>query len=167
MLLLEQSILFIVIGLIIGVGSALVMTWIRKRQQQVDQQAAHNTAARIIDEAKKDANAIKKEAEIHARDSVQQERIEFDKEVRETRRELQALEKRLVAKDEGLEKRIDSLEKRENDLGRREASLKGREKLLEDKSADYDRQIEAARKQLEQVAGLTHEEARKDRKSVV
>ena len=162
MLLLEQSILFIVIGLIIGVGSALVIAWIWKKQQQVEQQAAHNSAARIIDEAKKDANAIKREAEIHARDSVQQERLEFEKEVRETRRELQALEKRLVAKDEGLEKRIDSLEKRESDLGRREASLKLREKVLEDKLADYDRQIEAASKKLEQVAGLTREEARKN-----
>jgi ribonuclease Y len=161
-LLLEQSILFIVIGLIIGVGSALVIAWIWKKQQQVEQQAAHNSAARIIDEAKKDANAIKREAEIHARDSVQQERLEFEKEVRETRRELQALEKRLVAKDEGLEKRIDSLEKRESDLGRREASLKLREKVLEDKLADYDRQIEAASKKLEQVAGLTREEARKN-----
>jgi ribonucrease Y len=161
-LLLEQSILFIVIGLIIGVGSAVAITWIWKRQQQVEQQAAHNSAARIIDEAKKDANAIKREAEIHARDSVQQERLEFEKEVRETRRELQALEKRLVAKDEGLEKRIDSLEKRESDLGRREASLKSREKVLEDKLADYDRQIEAAGKKLEQVAGLTREEARKN-----
>ena len=162
MLLLEQSILFIVIGLIIGVGSAVVIAWIWKRQQQVEQQAAHNSAARIIEEAKKDANAIKREAEIHARDSVQQERLEFEKEVRETRRELQGLEKRLVAKDEGLEKRIDSLEKRESDLGRREASLKSREKVLEDKLADYDRQIEAAGKKLEQVAGLTREEARKN-----
>jgi ribonucrease Y len=160
-LLLEQSILFIFIGLIIGVSSAVVITWISKRQHQVEQQAAHNSAARIIEEAKNDANVIKREAEIHARDSVQQERLEFEKEVRETRRELQALEKRLVAKDEGLEKRIDSLEKRESDLGRREASLKLREKVLEDKLADYDRQIEAASKKLEQVASLTRDEARK------
>jgi ribonucrease Y len=159
-LLLEHSILFI-LGLLIGVGAAVLIGWVRKRQQQAEEQAAQITAARIIDEAKKDATAIKKEAEIHARDSVQQERLEFDKEVRETRRELQALEKRLFSKEEGLEKRIDSLEKRENEVGRREASLKSREKTLEDKSAEYDRQIEAARSQVERVAGLTREEARK------
>ena len=161
MLLLEQSILFIVIGLLIGVGAAVLIGWIRKRQQHGEERAAQISAARIIDEAKKDATAIKKEAEIHARDSVQQERLEFDKEVRETRRELQALEKRLFSKEEGLEKRIDSLERRENEVGRREASLKSREKTLEDKAAEYDRQIEAARSQVERVAGLTRDEARK------
>ena len=160
-LLLEANIFSIVIGLLIGVGLSLVIAWIRRKQQQTELQLAQNTAARIIDEAKKDANAIKKEAEIHARDSVQQERVEFDKEVRETRRELQALEKRLISKDEGLEKRADSIEKRENEVNRREASLKSREKTLDDKSAECDRQIDAARRQLEQVAGLTRDEARK------
>jgi ribonucrease Y len=160
-LLLEANIFSIVIGLLIGVGLSLVIVWIRKKQQQTELHLAQNTAARIIDEAKKDANAIKKEAEIHARDGVQQERVEFDKEVRETRRELQALEKRLISKDEGLEKRADSIEKRENEVNRREASLKSREKTLDDKSAECDRQIDAARRQLEQVAGLTRDEARK------
>ncbi len=160
-LLLEANIIFIVIGLLIGVGLSVVFVWIRRKQQQTQLQLAQNTAARIIDEAKKDANAIKKEAEIHARDSVQQERVEFDKEVRETRRELQTLEKRLISKDEGLEKRADSIERRENEVNRREASLKSREKTLDDKSAEYDRQIDAARRQLEQVAGLTRDEARK------
>jgi len=158
---LEQSILFVIVGLLVGVGSVLAIFWIRKRQEQMEVQAAQNTAARIIDEAKKDANAIKKEAEIHARDSVQQERTEFEKEVRETRRELQAQEKRLVVKEEGLDKHGDSLEKRENELGRREASLKSREKMVEEKSAEYERQINAAKEQLEQVAGLTREEAKK------
>ena len=160
-LLLEANIFSIVIGLLIGVGLSVVIAWIRRKQQQTELQLAQNTAARIIDEAKKDANAIKKEAEIHARDSVQQERVEFDKEVRETRRELQALEKRLISKDEGLEKRADSIEKRENEVSRRESSLKSREKTLDDKSVECDRQIDAARRQLEQVAGLTRDEARK------
>ena len=160
-LLLEANIILIVIGLLIGVSLSVVIVWIRRKQQQTELQLAQNTAARIIDEAKKDANAIKKEAEIHARDNVQQERVEFDKEVRETRRELQTLEKRLISKDEGLEKRADSIEKRENEVNRREVSLKSREKNLDDKSVECDRQIDAARRQLEQVAGLTRDEARK------
>ena len=109
----EQHFLFSMAGVLIGLCLAAAASWIRKRQQKIEVQFAQNTAARIIDEAKKDANAIKKEAEIHARDSVQQERVEFDKEVRETKRELQSQEKRLFAKEEALEKRVESLEKRE------------------------------------------------------
>ncbi len=156
----DQSIVFGAAGLLIGVFAALLVSWVRKKQRQLEIQLAENTAARIIDEAKKDANAIKKEAEIQARDSILQQRMDFEKEVRETRRELQNLEKRLVSKDEGLEKRVESIEKREADFGRREASLKLREKEVEEKSAECARYIDTARKQLEQVAGLTREEAK-------
>lgn len=160
MLLLDQNILFGAAGLLIGVFAAVLVSWIRKKQRQLEIQLAENTAARIIDEAKKDANAIKKEAEIQARDGILQQRMDFEKEVRETRRELQGLEKRLVSKDEGLEKRVESIEKREADFGRRDASLKLREKEVEEKFAECTRQIDMARKQLEQVAGLTREEAK-------
>jgi ribonucrease Y len=148
-------------GAVIGFCIAALVAWVRSRQQKMELQHAQNTAARIIDEAKKDANAIKKEAEIHARDSVQQERADFDKEVRETKRELQSQEKRLFSKEEGLERRVESLDKRENELGKREASLKSKEKTLEEKSAEYDREIEGARHQRELVAGLTRDEAKK------
>jgi ribonucrease Y len=160
-LLLDFRILFIMAGAVIGFCIAALVAWVRSRQQKMELQLAQNTAARIIDEAKKDANAIKKEAEIHARDSVQQERADFDKEVRETKRELQSQEKRLFSKEEGLERRVESLDKRENELGKREASLKSKEKTLEEKSAEYDREIEGARHQRELVAGLTREEAKK------
>ncbi len=158
----EQSLFLVVIGLLIGAASFFIITRVRGKQQQLELQAARNTAARIIDESKKEASAIRKEAEIHAKDGIQQERLEFEKEVRDTRKELQAQEKRLVSKEEGFDKRVDSLEKRENELSRREASLKTKEVGLEDKSAEYDRQIEAARKQIEQVAGLTRDEARRN-----
>jgi len=159
-LLLDPYILFGLAGLLLGIVVSLLVSWIRKKQRQVEMQLAEKTATRIIDEAKKDANAIKKEAEIQARDSVLQERMDFEKEVRETRRELQGLEKRLVSKEEGLDERIETVEKRETEMGRREISLKSREKELEDNSTQCMRQIDLARKQLEQVAGLTREEAK-------
>jgi ribonuclease Y len=123
---------------------------------------AQNAAVRIIEEAKKDAGAIKKEAEIQAKDSVVKEKLDLEKEVRETRRELQTAEKRLVSKEEALDKRIDSIEKRESDLLRRDAALKLQEKTIDEKSQEYDRHIDEARRQLEQVAGMTREEAKKN-----
>lgn len=122
---------------------------------------AQSTAARIVEEAKKEAQAIKKEAEIQARDSVLQAKIDFEKEVRETRREIQALEKRLINKEENLDKRVEAVEKREADLGKREASLKAREKAVEEKGTECDRLVDEARRQLERVAGVTREEAKK------
>jgi len=53
-------------------------------------------------------------------------------------------------------------EKRDSDLGRREAAIKSREKSIEDKSVECVRQVDEARKQFEQVAGMTREEAKRN-----
>ena len=162
MLALDQNIWFGIAGLLLGVLFALSIVWVRRKQQRTEIELAENAAARIIEEAKRDAGAIKKEAEIQAKDSLIKEKMDFEKEVRETRRELQTFEKRLVSKEEALDKRVDSVEKRDSDLGRREAAIKSREKSIEDKSVECDRQVDEARKQLEQVAGMTREEAKRN-----
>jgi ribonucrease Y len=159
---LDQNIWFGIAGLLLGVVFALLMVWVRRKQQRTEVELAQNAAARIIEEAKKDAGAIKKEAELQVKDSLIKEKMDFEKEVRETRRELQTFEKRLVSKEEALDKRVDSVEKRDGDLGRREAAIKSREKSIEDKSAECDRRVDEARKQLEQVAGMTREEAKRN-----
>jgi len=158
---LDQNLIFGVAGLVGGVLVVLLVSWFRSRQQRVRIELAKNAAARIIEEAKKDATTIKKEAELQAKDSILKERLDFEKEVRETRRELQNQEKRLIGKEEAIDKRIDSIEKRENELGRRDASVKSREKTIEEKGAECDRQVDEARRQLEQVAGMTREEAKR------
>jgi len=158
---LDQNLIFGFAGLVGGVLVVLLVSWFRSRQQRVRIELAKNAAARIIEEAKKDATTIKKEAELQAKDSILKERQDFEKEVRETRRELQSQEKRLIGKEEAIDKRIEAIEKRENELGRREASVKSREKTIEEKGAECDRQVDEARRQLEQVAGMTREEAKR------
>jgi ribonuclease Y len=158
---LNQELLFAVGGLIGGALLMAVAAWIRGKQRHEQIESAKNTAARIIEEAKKDAASIKKEAEIQAKDSVLKERADFEKEVREARREQQNLERRLIGKEESIDKRIESIDKRESEVGRRDAALKAREKNIEEKAAECDRRVDEARRQLEQVAGMTREEAKK------
>jgi len=150
-----------VAGFLLGVLLVLTIAWLHRRQRRSRMELAQSTAARIIEEAKKEANAIKKEAEIQARDSVLQAKVDLEKEVREARRELQSLERRLINKEENLDKRIETVEKREAELGKREASVKIREKTVEEKTAECARLGDDAKQQLEQVAGMTREEAKK------
>ena len=157
----DQNLIFGIAGLLVGVLLVALVVWLRSRHRQMQIELAKNAATRIVEEAKKDASAIKKEAEVQAKDSVLKEKGEFEREVRETRRELQNHEKRLITKEEGIDKRVESLEKREGELGRREAALKSREKNIEDKGVECERQVDEARKQLERVAGMTREEAKK------
>ena len=160
-LLLDLNILLMIAGFLMGLLLTSIVFWIRSRQRQMQLDLAKNAAARIIEEAKKDANAIKKEAEIQTKDSIVKEKLEFEKEVRETRRELQNQEKRLITRDETIDKRAETLDKRDSELAKRESALKAKEKTIEEKAADSDRQVDEARKQLERVAGMTREEAKK------
>ena len=157
----DSSFLFGLIGLIVGLGLASVFFWVRAKQERAETEAAQKTAARILEEAKKDASAIRKEAELHAKDSVLRERAEFEKEVRDSRRELQNQERRLIGKEEAIDKRLESVDKRDSELARRDLAIKSREKQVEERAAEYGRQFEESRRQLEQVAGLTREEAKR------
>jgi ribonuclease Y len=158
---LELFILIGIAGFFMGVSLSLVVSWLRSRQRRIQVELAQTTAARIIEEAKKEANTIKKEAEIQSRDGLLQAKTDFEKELRETRRELQGLEKRLMNKEEGLDKRVEMAEKREGEVAKRETSVKARERAVEEKTTECDRLVDEARRQLEQVAGLTREEAKK------
>jgi len=158
---LDASLLVGIVGLVGGILLAMAVVWVRDKKGKAETETAKNTAARILEEAKKDATAIKKEAELHAKDSVLKERAELEKEVRETRRELQNQERRLISKEEGIDKRVDSLDKLQNELAKRDQSLKARERNVEEKVVECERHVDEARKQLEQVAGLTREEAKR------
>jgi Domain of unknown function (DUF3552). len=66
--------LLVGIGLVGGFLLAMAVVWVRDKKGKAETETAKNTAARILEEAKKDATAIKKEAELHAKDSVLKER---------------------------------------------------------------------------------------------
>ena len=158
----ETGLIIGLIALLGGIVVAAAVVWGRSKRARSESDAAKNSAARIIEEAKIDAVAIRKEAEIQAKDSVLKERAEFEREVREARRELQNQEKRLLGKEEVIDRRLESFDKRESELARREQSLKAREKNIEEKTLEGERQIEEARRKLEEVAGLTREEAKRN-----
>jgi len=157
----NMNLLFGGSGVFLGALLTLCIFWIRRKQRQDQVELAKSTATRIIDEAKKEASAIKREGEIQAKDGVLTARVDFEKEVRETRKELQALEKRLAQGEEGLKKRTDAVEKRESEMGKRESSIQGREKTVGEREAESKRLINEARNQLERLAGMSRDEAKK------
>ncbi len=155
------SLLFGGSGLFLGALLTLCIFWIRRKQRKVQVDLAKSTATRIIDEAKKEASAIKREGEIQAKDGVLTARVDFEKEVRETRKELQELEKRLARGEDGLNKRADAVEKRESEMGKRENSIHGKEKTVGEREAESKRLINEASNQLERLAGMSRDEAKK------
>jgi len=144
----------IVIVAIVAIGAgALLGFYLRKTFGEKQLDAARSSAGRIVADAEKQAESLRKEAVLEAKDEVFKIRAEAEAEAKERRKELTALETRLMQREESMERRAESLDKREHQLSSMQGQLDKRDKDLEDAIAE-----ETAR--LESLAGMTSDEAK-------
>jgi len=160
-------------GLTIAVGAlllllaagvvAVAMLWfaLRRRGARVVERAEEE-ARRIVAEANAEASRILKDADVEARERLLEARTEFERETREHRMELAALEHRLDQREAVLEERALKLAEREAEVERREGELAGRERTLAEREAEVETLVAEQRERLEQVAGMTAEQAREE-----
>jgi ribonuclease Y len=146
----------------IAVGALVVVAVDRARRQRAVEveAAARQNAERLIEEARREAENRRREAELGAKDLLVQARSEAEREAREQRRELSAAEARLVQKEQSLDRRLESLSARDADLEKREETMRRREQQIEARKAEADGLVEGLRQKLEEVAGMTREQAR-------
>jgi ribonuclease Y len=141
----------------------LLIWWavMRRAFKRLNAQAKRQ-AAKAIEEAERQRDAILREAEIAAREKLLQARSEFENASRKRRMELEGLERRLTQKEDNLDKRADDVARREKDLAQTERALAGREKAVENTQAQLDEMVAEERGRLEQIAGLTAQQAREE-----
>lgn len=165
MLALWQAVTYAVAALVAGLGIGLAIR--RQISKKMTQEAQQRTEM-LIKDAENQARSIKKEAELEAKDLHLQAKSEFEKEMQEKQRELSQTEKRLQSKEDNLEKKFMLIEKKEDDIRSSEQSILDRKKHVEGLEKRYTEMVADVRKQLEQVAGVSAEEARKQlRESVI
>ncbi len=149
-------------GILAGLAAGIpVGIFIRKKIVESRIDSIEQYSKKILADAQKEARTIKKEAALQAKDTLYQTKVEFEKETKEKKEQLLIQEKRLFHKEENLDKKIEHLEKREARIAEREKSIDWTEKELHRKQAEYDRTIAEQRKQLERLAGISSEEAKK------
>lgn len=122
--------------------------------------SSESLSARIIEEAKKESETIKKEAILQAKENLLKMKGDFDRETKERRNELDGLEKKIRSKEENLDKRIDLLEQKEVNIESREKTIISREAAIEEKHRKLDATIDEQKNKLESIAGMSSEEAR-------
>ena len=144
-------------GLVIAVISSLIFfrkgVEHRKRVAESEFESAEKESQRIVSEAEKVAERKKRDALIEAREEIHKSRVELEREVRERRTEIQRIERRLQQKDETLEKKMDALEKKEESLNKQIQEVEVRQADIEE---IYKKQLE----KLENISGLSVEEAK-------
>ena len=149
------EIILIVLGgvALLAVGCGIGIAF-RKRIAEREIGSAEQEATRIINEAIRSGESRKKEMLLEAKDEIHKSRTEHEKEVKERRAELSKQERRLQLKEETLDKKSEAFEKKEEELARRMAEV-----------AAAKEEAEAVKKAhlatLEQISGLSQEQAKK------
>ena len=115
---------------------------------------AQTEADKIIAQGKEESKRALRDALHEAREQDIKLRNEFDRETKERRAELQRMEQRLTQKEDSLDKKLDALEQQKNQLLKKEEEIQ----LLQEK---LNSQHELMVQELERVAQLTREEAKK------
>ena len=126
----------------------------RKKVAESKIESAEKEAKRLVDLAKTQAENMKKEEIIKAKEEIMNNRKELDQEIKERRSEIQKQESRMIQKEENLEKRSNNLEKREKDLDKEYETL-------ENKKAEVNELEDKQMQELQRIAALTADEAKK------
>ncbi len=139
-------VVFVIVGLVIGYAVSHFV--VRSKQNK-----SETTAADILRKAKSEADSIKRDAEIEAKENKIKVQNEADREIAERKREISQQENRLMQREDSLDKRSNNLDKREYQL----SSLQGQ---IEKKNKELDDALVQANEKLEQIASLTPEQAK-------
>lgn len=147
------SVVVVVVGVAAGRGLE------RRRASRIRGTAAEE-ARGILGAAEREAETLRRSAELAGREEAFRLRDEQLREVDERRVELEKLEKRVAEREESLERKLEALDKRQERVATREESLHSREKGIEETRREVETVRDQARARLEKLAGLSAVEAR-------
>ena len=119
-------------------------------------------AQRLLERGTKDAESLRKESELKAKEQAIQARQEAEKLLTERQNNLEKQEQRLLSKEEGLDRKVQQVDQKTKDLETLTEKRKAELEKLETKQAEAKQLVEEQAKKLEEVAGLTREDAKKE-----
>lgn len=148
----------IIFAIVVGISAFKYGYSYRKKIAELKIGSAEEEAQRVIESARKEAvkNAenAKKEKLLEAKEEIHKERAELDKEIKDRRSEIQRQERRIQQKEDTIDKKTQNIEEKENLIQRKVAKL-------EETQAEVEKIKKLQMSQLEKIAELSAEEAKK------
>src|SRR5512133_297487 len=140
-----------------------------KVQREKLLEEARREAQRLRERGEQEAEALRKESDLKAKEQALHARQEAEKLLAERQANLEKQEQRLQSKEtglqskeEGLDKKLQQVELKAKDLETLAEKRKAELEKLEAQQAEAKQLVEAQAKRLEEVAGLTREDAKKE-----
>lgn len=148
-----QIIIPVVVCLIALLIGMLVGYILRKSIGEKTIGNAETKAKNMILDAEKNAESIKKEIVLEAKEEAQRQRNEAEKEIRERRNEISKAERRLNQKEDSIDRKLENIEKKEE-------SITNKEKKIDTRLSEQERVLKRQLEELEKISGYTVDEAR-------
>ncbi|WP_313367413.1 MULTISPECIES: ribonuclease Y [Sphingobacterium] len=147
----------IIISLVVGVfiGRYLLQMLFKKQEQ-----SANEKAAQIVRDAEQQADHIKKQRQLEAKEKFLQLKAEHEKEVNQKNNTISQKENTIRQKEQSLNQKLENLNREKQDLDNKTKKL---DQMIEfnDKKKEEVEQLKGQHiKQLESMAGLSAEEAK-------
>jgi len=140
------------LGVLIGILLA--------RRMGPSPQSAEPERQRLFETAREEAEQIRRSAQVESKELVLRAQESAEAELRARREELEREATRLTTQETAQAKKAELLSGREEEQARRERALQQREQTAESQAKKAEESAEKARLHLEQIAGLTAEQAR-------
>lgn len=122
---------------------------------------AKSKSKQLIEDAENYVKVLTKEAQITAKEEALKIKDNAEKEAKETRIEVQRLENRIHQKEEVLDKKEETIDRKLQALDDQRTHLERKTKDIEKKETELKEKTENVQKELERVASLSREEAKR------
>jgi ribonuclease Y len=147
------SILFVLIGLFVGIILISIINYMRGT-------AASKKAEQIIEEAKKEADKTRRDNILECKEETHRLRVEAEKEIKEKKVEIKEAEERIFTREANMDRRDLTLQNREEMLEEKENNLINRQKDVQKEQEEVEKVKNEQVALLEKIAGYSKEQAR-------
>lgn len=147
------SILLVLLGLFVGVILVILINYLKGNL------AAKKVEA-LLERAKKDADKVKRDYLLEAKEEAHRLKRETEKEIKEKKNEMKESEDRLLARENNMDRRDQTLQNREQMLEDKENHLIQKQKDIQDEQAKVEEIKKEQIQLLESIAGFSKNQAR-------
>ena len=119
------------------------------------------TSSGIIRKAEAEAEVIKKNKIVEAKEKFIALKLEHDNQVRQDEQRKQQRDQQLNQREQALNQRQGEVQRAQNEINQRSQQIEQQQKALDYKQQEIDRMHKQAEKQLETLSGMSAEEAKK------
>jgi ribonuclease Y len=155
-----KNIFFYILTVLVAGIFYIIGFWGQKWFKTKRVKTAEETAQKVIEEGKKEAERYKETAELEARAEWSKRRSDFEREISNRKAETEKREKYLDERSKNLERKLDLITRKEAELSKKEVYLLDTEKQLTEKKENLSTLIMEENRKLEKIAGMTQEEAK-------